>query len=125
MVDKGEYSNASLGDRSVTSLPDSTFSDHHSGKPNGMETLFCPDCGRKCEHTGTNVFENQWCFTCLKCNAHYLRYSGRIEYIRLSECEICHIPDESLECPLCGLASAAGTVHQECSDREQATADRE
>ena len=31
----------------------------------------------------------------------------------------------SLECPLCDQPSSAGTVHQECADREQATADQE
>ena len=89
-----------------------------------MTTLFCPDCAQPCEHTGTNVFENQWCFDCSTCSSHWMRYSGRVEFIRVAECEIPHDLGESLECPLCDQPSAAGTVHQECANREQALADR-
>ncbi len=89
-----------------------------------MTTLFCPDCGQPCEHVGTNVFENQWCFSCPESGSHWMRYSGRIESVTLAFCEIPHNQSESLECLLCNLPSASGQVHQACADREQAMADR-
>lgn len=90
-----------------------------------MTTLFCPDCGQPCKHTGTNVFENQWCFACPNCSSHWYRYSGHVESIRVAECEIPHNDCKHLECPLCDRPSTSGTVHQECADREQALANRE
>lgn len=91
--------------------------------------LFCPDCGAKCEHTGTNGMENQWCFSCSnpehKNKYHWERYAGRVEYVRESECEICRDQRASLECPLCNLPSESGWVHGDCVRREQAIADRE
>ena len=76
--------------RSLTSLPaDSHYRDHRSGKPNGMEIVFCPDCGMKCEHTGTNGLENQFGLTCHECNVHWMRWAGHIQNIRIDECEIC------------------------------------
>ena len=79
----------------LTSLPDSNYADHHT-QPNGMETLFCPDCGTACELTGTSEFGNARCFTCRdpefahSRDHHWLRYSGHVDYIRKSECEIPH-----------------------------------
>ncbi|KKN78129.1 hypothetical protein LCGC14_0353560 [marine sediment metagenome] len=52
--------------------------------------LFCHDCGTKCEHTGTNVFENQWCYTCPGCSSHWLRSYRHVEYVLVAECEIAH-----------------------------------
>lgn len=84
--------------RSLTSLPDSASGEHHSGKPNVFLNLFCPDCGTKCEHIGTNPFENQWCFTCSssfhKRNVHWTRWYKGVEYVRIDECEICHDAEE-------------------------------
>ncbi len=90
-----------------------------------MTTLFCPDCGTNCEHTGTNVFQNQWCFDCSVCSSHWMRYSGHVESIHVAECEIPHIHSSEPECLLCNQPSTSGTVHQECADREQAMADQE
>ncbi len=113
---------------SLTSLPDGNPAEYHV-TPNGMLTLFCPDCGTACQLTGTASFKNAWCFTCPnpkhKRAAHWVRFYKHVDYVKVAECEIPHDQSESLECPLCDRPSPSGTVHQECADREQATADRE
>ena len=92
-----------------------------------MTTLFCPDCGAKCELVQANPFGNQWCFTCSdpECGHHWVRFFMHVDYVRESECEICHDHSESLKCSLCNLPSESGWVHGDCARREQALADRE
>ena len=78
---------------SLTSLPDSNYADLHTGGPNGMQTLFCPDCGARMEHIGTASFENAWCFTCINPDherrGHWVRDYNHVDYVKIAECEIC------------------------------------